>query len=694
MTGKLLGPYRLDALLGRGGMGEVWRAVDTTRDRVVALKVLPDALSDGPDYPEVRARFRREAQIAAQLGNPHVVPIHDFGEIDGRLFIDMRLVDGTDLAALITQEGRLAPRRAVGLIEQLADALDAAHATGLIHRDVKPSNALVTSRAPAAGTAGHEFVYLADFGIVRALGASATHATDGVIGTLAYMAPERLGTVYDHRVDVYSLACVLYECLTGKPPFTAADQVGLIGAHLHNDPPRPGTVDPALAAFDDVISGGMAKDPKHRIRSAKELAAAARAALDHTPASAQHPSPATSVGTIVATPKPPTRQVLPPAPSLPGEPASNRRRRWVVTGVAAVLIMLATVLTITVPGIFRGAQPDPEPASIEHILISGTGWIRAVATTQLDGRPIAICGESTGILRVWDLATGQQIGMPGREAGQPLVGHKSAVFALAATQLDGRPIAVSGGHDGTLRMWDLTTGQPVGQPIGQTTTLAAVATTQLEGRAVAVTGGWKTGRLEHGIRIWDLASGRQIGQLLAGHTGDINGVVTTQLDGRPVAVSASRDNTLRTWDLTTGQQIGQPLTGHTSLVAAVATTQLDGRPIAVSASSDQTLRTWDLTTGQQIGQPLTGHTSDVAAVATTQLDGRPIAISGGGDNTVRMWDLRTGQQIGQPLAGHTNRVISMTAAQIEGRPIAVSGSADMTLRLWDLRERARAASTG
>ena len=638
MTERRLGPYRLDALLGRGGMGEVWRAVDTVRDRAVALKVLPDELSGAPDYPEIRARFRREARIAARLDNPHVVPIHDFGEIDSRLFIDMRLVEGTDLAAVIAREGRLAPGRAVGLIEQLADALDAAHSAGLVHRDVKPSNALVTSRPPTVGSAPYEFVYLADFGIVRALGAAATHATTGgVIGTLAYMAPERFGTVYDHRVDVYSLACVFYECLTGKQPFTAADQIGLIGAHLHMNPPQPQAVDPALAAFEAVIACGMAKDPEQRFRSAKEFAAATRAALDNSPAAALSLRPVLGASVIGTAQPTPTLHSAPlPLPlSEPSElaTAARRRRRRAVTGGAAVLIMLATVLTIAIPGILRGAEPDPAPASIEPTLTGHTNRVYAVATTHLDGRPIAISGGDDRTLRMWDLATGQQI-------GQPLTGHTGSINGMATTQLDGRPIAISASGDNTLRIWNLTTGQPIGQPF-------------------------------------------------TGHTLSIETVAATRLGDRPIAISGGSDNTLRMWDLASGQQIGQPLTGHTNRVDAVTTTQLDARPIAISGGADRSVRVWDLTTGQQIGQPLTGHTDVVRAVTTTQLDGRPIAISGSADGSLRIWDLTTSQQIGQPLTGHINYVTALASTELDGRPIAISASRDFTLRVWDLRSRAR-----
>ncbi|MDT5147195.1 MAG: hypothetical protein QOC58_1840, partial [Mycobacterium sp.] len=192
--GTPFGRYRLIELVGRGGMGDVWRALDTETHRVVAVKVLPANLGNDPMFIQ---RFRREALAAAGLNSPHVVPIHNFGEIDGRLYVDMRLIDGRDLQAIIAQ-GAIEPSSAVGIIEQIASALTAAHRIGLVHRDVKPSNILV---------AENDFAYLIDFGIARATGESSITGTGNVIGTWAYMAPERITTGQnDSRGDTYSLA--------------------------------------------------------------------------------------------------------------------------------------------------------------------------------------------------------------------------------------------------------------------------------------------------------------------------------------------------------------------------------------------------------------------------------------------------------------------------------------------------------
>jgi serine/threonine-protein kinase len=255
-------------------MGEVYEAYDTVKDRAVAVKLLSEELAKDPMY---QVRFRRESQAAARLAAPHVIPIHDWGVIDGVLFIDMRLVRGADLRTMLRGEGALSPARAVGIIEQIASALDAAHASNLVHRDVKPANILVTDA---------DFAYLADFGIAHTEGDSAVTLVGMAVGSYIYMAPERfdVGPVTG-RADVYSLACVLHECLTGATPFPSASMNVLIKAHMSDPPPRPSAQAAGIpAALDEVVSRGMAKDPADRFPTATALARAARAALTSAPA--------------------------------------------------------------------------------------------------------------------------------------------------------------------------------------------------------------------------------------------------------------------------------------------------------------------------------------------------------------------------------------------------------------------------
>ncbi len=268
MEGTPFGRYRLIELVGRGGMGEVWKAFDTATNRVVALKMLSANVADDPQYEK---RFRREALAAAGLTNPHVVSIHNFGEIEGRLYVDMALIEGRDLRSIL-RDGPLPPARAIAIIEQITSALHAAHRIGLVHRDVKPSNILVDDE---------DFAYLIDFGIARAVGEKGLTATGNVIGTWAYMAPERLTSgEADPRADIYALACVLHECLTGSQPYPGSSVEQQITGHLTLPPPRPSAVRHDLPAqLDTVIATGMAKNPDDRYSTVTELAQAARAAI-------------------------------------------------------------------------------------------------------------------------------------------------------------------------------------------------------------------------------------------------------------------------------------------------------------------------------------------------------------------------------------------------------------------------------
>jgi serine/threonine-protein kinase len=337
----LFGKYRLIELLGRGGMGEVWRAYDTVIDRVVAIKILPPEISQDEVFQQ---RFRREAHAATRLSSPHVIPIHTHGEIQGHLFVDMRLIEGRDLQSVL-EAGPLQPARAVHIIEQVAKALHAAHRVGLVHRDVKPSNVLLDE---------DDFAYLIDFGIARATGEMALTTAGGVIGTFHYMAPERFSTgQVDARSDIYALACVLYECLTGQHPFPGDNMEQQLTNHLMTPPPRPSITNPALpTSFDTVIAKGMAKNPAERYATAVELARAARDAL--TTASTYQQGPLrTQPARRDQTPPPQRPKPIPaparkPAASRPPEksPAPSRpwwRRKTVAISAAALLAVALTV---------------------------------------------------------------------------------------------------------------------------------------------------------------------------------------------------------------------------------------------------------------------------------------------------------------------------------------------------------------
>lgn len=355
MDATPFGHYRLQELIGRGGMGEVYRAYDTKTDRIVALKVLPPSMAADETFQQ---RFRRESQAAAGLNDPHVVPIHGFGEIDGRLYLDMRLIEGRNLGTILTEAGKkpLDTTLAVKIVEQVAMALDAAHATGLIHRDIKPSNILVTD---------HQFVYLIDFGLARSAGDKGLTSAGSTLGTMAYMAPERFeGKPVDQTADIYALACVLYECLTGVRPYPADSLEQQIAGHMNKDVPKPSAVDPRLAAFDEVIAKGMAKTSAKRYRRAGDLADAARRALNapvRTPGSGRHQA----------------RRA----------PARERRGPRRVLAVAASVVLVAALGTFGVLQWRGGQGGSAKPASVEETTTppaAADGAVESIAATVPD----------------------------------------------------------------------------------------------------------------------------------------------------------------------------------------------------------------------------------------------------------------------------------------------------------------------
>jgi serine/threonine kinase PknH len=332
-AGSMFGPYHLKRLLGRGGMGEVYEAEHTVKEWTVAVKLMSDQFSGDPVF---RERMKREARTAGRLQEPHVVPIHDYGEIDGKMFMEMRLVEGTDLDSLLKRYGPLTPPRAVAIITQIASALDAAHAAGVMHRDVKPPNILVTR---------DDFAYLVDFGIASATTDEKLTQLGTAVGTWKYMAPERFtNDEVTYRADIYALACVLHECLTGAPPYRADSAGVLVRAHMNDPIPQPSAVRSGIPkAFDSVIARGMAKNPDERYASAGDMALAAHEALstpdqDHAsdilrrsqeatlPGDSKLVQPPTLAGTGMAPPAPragtPPQSHTPPRVST-GQPAST-----------------------------------------------------------------------------------------------------------------------------------------------------------------------------------------------------------------------------------------------------------------------------------------------------------------------------------------------------------------------------------
>ncbi|MGW2565856.1 serine/threonine-protein kinase [Streptomyces sp. NPDC001537] len=311
LIGRQVAGYRIEREIGRGGMAVVYRARDLRLDRTVALKLLAPELARNDTF---RLRFTHESRAAAAIDHPHIVPVYEAGETDGVLYIAMRYVEGSDLRHLLDRRGPLAPVPALRIAAQVASALDAAHDHGLVHRDVKPGNILV-----ARGTdSDHpEHAYLTDFGLTKkSLSLTGFTTVGQFVGTLDYVAPEQIsGRPVDGRCDVYGFACVVFECLAGRPPFRREDDMALLWAHQYDQPPPLTEFRPDLApALDTVFAKALAKSPEDRHDSCLEFVAALRGAVTGAAPGTDHPPTEVDLRAVRAEqdrPEPPPRWAEP-----------------------------------------------------------------------------------------------------------------------------------------------------------------------------------------------------------------------------------------------------------------------------------------------------------------------------------------------------------------------------------------------
>jgi predicted Ser/Thr protein kinase len=371
-------------------MGVVYRATQLTLDRMVGLKVITPAFAEDDEF---RERFKRESRLAASIEHPNVIPVYEAGEHDGVLFLAMRFVEGTDLGSLLKRETRLEPLRATRFVAQIAAALDAAHNAGLVHRDVKPANALVTS---------DDHVYLTDFGLTkRAASGSAMTKTGQMVGTVDYVAPEQVeGGAVDARTDVYSLGCVLFHLLTGRVPYDKPSEMAKLFAHVNDAPPAPSAYVPGLPPeLDEVVARGMAKSPGDRYLSAGDLGRAALAAAEHRSLA----EPERSVARGEAAPDIATAAtVLPaggaPAPGAPPaaagqHPAQPRNLKPWAIGAAA--LVLGGIVLALVTGGGTGASDTSTSSSSSKLPAGGQSTVVNSAPPPTPGDKVIRAAETT-----------------------------------------------------------------------------------------------------------------------------------------------------------------------------------------------------------------------------------------------------------------------------------------------------------
>ena len=464
--GSTFAGHRIEEIAGRGGMGVVYRATHLGLERTVALKVIAAQYVADEAF---RERFKRESKLAAGIDHPNVVPVYEAGEEDGSLYISMRYVDGVDLGKVIAGEGRLEPSRAVAIVDQVAYALDAAHEAGLIHRDVKPANALIEQRPRG------EHASLTDFGLTKRADAKSGMTGTGVfVGTIDYIAPEQLEgkAPLDARADIYSLGCVLYHALTGGVPYERDNQIATMFAHATEAPPSAREAVPEVpVALDEVVRRAMAKAPGDRYPSAGDFGRAALAALGGGSVSRAERSVATGAAApsgVGATPPPsppapppaappapeptaPARAQEPPDFSLaPGEtdpaPAGGRSRRdqrhsraFAIGAVLAFVALIALAVILFTSGGGGDDGPSADETAEADIRASIDGAREAALNEDAEG----FCGYlSSGVIATLEANGDLNDTVP---TCADLVGaNSSSVAEAAASEPEITDIAVTG----------------------------------------------------------------------------------------------------------------------------------------------------------------------------------------------------------------------------------------------------------
>jgi WD40 repeat protein len=632
--------YEILGELGRGGMGVVYKARQTRLGRLVALKmILAGAHAGEADL----ARFRTEAEAIARLQHPHIVQIHEVGEQDGLPFFSLEFCPGGSLERKLNGTP-LPPRVAAALVEKLARAMEAAHQKGVVHRDLKPANVLLAEDGTPKIT---------DFGLARKLGEAGQTATGAVMGTPSYMAPEQASGQSNEigpAADVYALGAILYECLTGRPPFRAATSLDTLLQVVSDEPVPPRRLQPTTPADLETVCLKCLQKERHR-----RYASAAALAEDLRRFQAGEVIAARPVG------------------------IAERGWKWVrrnpvvagsVAAVAAALLLgagVATLFAVKAEFRARGEKQAREAADEARHHAEWLAYAGQIALAQREWQDnnvahardlLAACQED---LRGWEHAYLRHV----CESHQRnFLGHTREVLSVCWSP-DGKRLASADGDrdGGEVKVWDAATGRQLLSLKGHTGLVQSVCWSP-DGKRLA------SASYDQTVKVWDAASGQEVRTLGGGHTGGVLSVCWSP-DGRRLATASGGPDwgEVKLWDAQTGQE-ARTLQGHTSDVTSVCWSP-DGRRLA-TASTDKTVKLWGAADGREV-LTLKGHTAPVECVCWSP-DGQHLASAAGGfahPNELKVWDASGGQDA-LTLKGHAGWVFGVCWSP-DGKRLASAG---------------------
>ncbi|MEW6732832.1 MAG: serine/threonine-protein kinase [Acidobacteriota bacterium] len=693
--------YRIDALIGQGGMGTVYRATHLELDRVIALKVvLPDFVSSG----ETLERFRREARAAARLNHPNVITIYDFGVLaNGRAYLAMELLTGQSLRDELEKVGMLSPRRVLEILRPVCEAVQAAHNAGVIHRDLKPDNIVLESNE-----FGHELIKVVDFGIAKlkeTAGVQALNLTGPglVMGTPHYMSPEQCkGEELDARSDIYSLGVMLYEMLSGHVPFDAPTPSAVIIQHAIDPPRRLSLLRRDLAIeLETVVMKALAKSRQARQQTVIELFAELERA---TPTSATS-LPQTNTP-VVAPPKP-VGTSLPISKRITPRDPSSAAMEVVRANAEAQRSQKDTTLANASP--LRPTIPPPIPpaptpidplvtmplmdtslneldveahelrnqlahtknSNVEELPITSDvdlsippfqlkegailqgheHVIKSVIYTP-DGRYL-ISASSDGAIKIWDLNK--------RRVRGALRGHELSVNALAVSPSG--DLLASASSDGTARIWDLSSESEIANFNNHEGSLRAVA--------FAPNGKWLAVANDANIELWDINARRRL-TLLKEHVRLVEAVEFSR--DNSLIISGGVDETVRFWDI--AKKVSLNMINCPDHCINAISTSVDG--ILATAGKDRTIRLWDIASRAELAI-LEGHQDSVRALVFSARG--DYLASGDWSGMLKLWDTATGAEM-TSLEAHDGAIMTVAFSPDE-KQIASAGY-DQLIKLWNI----------